>query len=331
MDLVTKSKRPEMKCSVDVFYDEAEGFSEYINDPATYKAVLVREGSFVVEENGGYRVITAPAAMAVNEKAELNVISQSGVRTITIFFKPTFIREEFTFEAIDSGRFDKFLKAVAEGDKMSPEENMYKSIHGGDDVLFDESFTDPIYQDAQLLLEFTWHKRDIVYYSLTEQEYAVAERICQSIRYELMEQPDNFWVLRVRYYITSMLFTATADFYRDYRQDEIYGDPMVAKVARYLWENLGEDLTLADILREFAVNKNILNDAFNREVSMSCMAYLEQIRMNLANKLLQFTDYNISEIGSRCGYQDTNYFSKVFRKHTGMSASEYRRQMKGLC
>ena len=53
--------------------------------------------------------------------------------------------------------------------------------------------------------------------------------------------------------------------------------------------------------------------------------------MKFANKLLQFTNYSVSEISNMCGYRDTNYFSKVFKKHTGMTASEYQKQMKDLC
>jgi len=330
MELKTKSKRPEMNCAIDVFYDETQGFSNYINDSATYKAVLVEAGSFVVEENDEYRVITAPAAMAVNEKANLKIVSESGVKSCTVFFKPTFIREEFTIEAINSGKYEKFLASVKNGDQMSPEERMYAALKGNC-AEFEKDYTDSIFQDALLLLEFNWHNRNVVYYSLTEQEFAVAVRLCQRLKAELDSQPDNFWVLRVRQLMFSLLFTATADFNRDSRQDDIYKDPLVAKVARYMWVNIGTDITLNDILKAFSVNKNTLNDAFNKEKSMSCMTYLEQLRMKYANKLLQFTDHSVSEISNICGYRDTNYFSKVFKKHTGMTASEYQKQMKGLC
>ncbi|MBP5310484.1 MAG: helix-turn-helix domain-containing protein, partial [Lachnospiraceae bacterium] len=173
--------------------------------------------------------------------------------------------------------------------------------------------------------------RDIVYYSLTKQEYDTVRRHFFSIEYEINAQPDNFWILRTRYFIQSILFMATADFYRNFRQDDIYDDPLVAKVTRYFWEHIDEDITLDSILKVFSVNKNYLNDAFNKEVSMSCMAYLEQLRINLAKSELQYGNHTISEISVGVGYSDTNYFSKVFKKHTGMTPSEYLKQMRGLC
>ncbi|MBP5655628.1 MAG: helix-turn-helix transcriptional regulator [Clostridiales bacterium] len=328
MELTTAGKRPGTDIKIDVFYDRTDGFSKYINDPMNYKIVLIRSGSFVMETDGEYKVITAPSLMMMNEKADLKVVSQSGVTTDTIYFKPTFIREEFTFEAINSGRYEKFLSAVPGGDRMSADSRMTEAIEG--DVSFEKCFADPIYQDALLLLEFIWHQKNIVCYSLTAQEYDAGRRVIQSIRYDLIEQPDNFWILRVRYFLISSLFTATADFYRNFRQDELYKDPLVAEVARYLWENLGEEISLSDILKKFSVNKNTLNDAFNKELSMSCMNYLEQLRVNSAKKKLQFTDDTVSMISNECGYTDTNYFSKVFKKHTGMTASEYRKHMKEL-
>ena len=64
---------------------------------------------------------------------------------------------------------------------------------------------------------------------------------------------------------------------------------------------------------------------------MSCMAYLEDMRMTLAKRLLQSSSLTISEISNQCGYRDHNYFSKVFKKHAGMSATEYQKHMKGIC
>ena len=333
MELITKSKRPGMNCSIDVFYEEAKGFSAHINNRNTYKMVLVKSGSFVFAENGGNRVVTAPAAILLNEKADFKVVSENRVITRTLFFKPTFIREEFTFEAIDSGKYDKFYSVVKEADinddiKSSTEKK--SSILEGE-YKFEDCFCESIYQDYLLLSEFFGRGRDVVCYSLTKQEYDMALRLAMSVRYDLVEQPDNFWILRVRYFIISLLFTVTADFYVNWRQNELYKDPLVAKVASYFWDHLDEEITLESVLKRFSVNKNTLNDAFNNEVSMSCMAYLEYLRVSRAKKMLQFGDESISEISQICGYDDTGYFSKVFKKHTGQTPSEYRSQMKTLC
>ena len=201
MELKTKSKRPGMNCSIDVFYEKVKGFSAYLNDRNVYKAVLVKTGSFVVDENGEYRVVTAPAGILINEKADFKVVSENNITTSTIYFKPTFIREEFTFEAINSRKYDKFYTTINEG------ENRFKAIEG--DVKFEDCFPESVYQEYLYLTEFYSRGRDVVYYSLTAQEYDSMNRLAESVRYDLYEQPDNFWILRVRYFLLSMLFAAT--------------------------------------------------------------------------------------------------------------------------
>ena len=329
MELITKSKRPGMNCSIDVFFEETKGFSAHINDRNTYKMVMVKSGSCVIEENDGNRVITAPAGIFLNEKADFKVVSENGVVTRTLFFKPTFIREEFTFEAINSGKYDKFFTAVKDAGKKSASEKLSDAREG--ECEFEDCFSDSIYQDYLLLTEFFGRGRDIVCYSMTMQEYDMVNRLAMSARYDLVEQPDNLWILRVRYFLMSALFIPTADFYINWRQYELYKDPLVAKVSSYFWDHLDEEITLESVLKRFSVNKNTLNDAFYSEVSMSCMAYLEDLRVNRAKKMLQFGDESISEISQLCGYDDTSYFSKVFKKHTGQTPSEYRRVMKSMC
>ena len=105
MDLVTKTKRPGMNCTLDVYFERGAGFSKYINDKTTYKFVLIEAGSFVVEENGKYRSITAPAGIILNERAEIKVVSEDKVKSLTLYFRPTIIREEFTYDAIRSGKY----------------------------------------------------------------------------------------------------------------------------------------------------------------------------------------------------------------------------------
>ena len=300
MELKTRSKRTGDNREIDVFYEETEGFSEHINDRSTYKMVFVREGSFVAEENGEFRVINAPVGMLLNERAELKISSQTGVKALTVFFKPTFIREEFTYDALNSGVFDK-------------------------------PSADPIYQDYLLLSVFNSQGRDILYAALTTQEYHMFNRLVLSIRYDILNQPDEYWILRVRYFLISILFESTADFYINLRQYELFKDRLVARVAMYMVENIGKEITLADLTKRFSVNKNALNEAFNKETSKTCMAYLEEIRVTAAQKLLQYNDMTISEVGIFCGYPDQNYFSKVFKKHTGMTATEYQKQMRDLC
>ena len=131
----TNENTTEAMRRIKEIYEEGTGFSEHLDDKTTYKVVLVDRGSFIAEEDGKYRLITSPAAIAINEKAELKVISERGVKSRTLFFKPTILRDEFTIENLNSGKYDRFFSALPDGNELTEKENMNMLIDG--DVKFD--------------------------------------------------------------------------------------------------------------------------------------------------------------------------------------------------
>ncbi|MNG41143.1 HTH-type transcriptional activator Btr [compost metagenome] len=53
--------------------------------------------------------------------------------------------------------------------------------------------------------------------------------------------------------------------------------------------------------------------------------YISAVRHREARKLLRETELSVEEVGGRIGYPDTHYFSRIFRRHEGISPSEYRK------
>ena len=99
-----------------------------------------------------------------------------------------------------------------------------------------------------------------------------------------------------------------------------------SKITGYLNEHIEEPITLDTLTKEFMINRNKLNDIFMKQSSMTCLNYLLNLRMDLAKILLTKTEIPVGEVSCRVGYQDANYFAKVFKKNVGMSPSEYRHQ-----
>lgn len=327
MALKTRCKLPSWDGDIDVSFERVEGVSKNINDRNTYKLVFIYNGSLVVEDGDKYRILTAPAGMILNENAQVKVLSEYNVKTATVFFKPTVIRDEFTFDAINSGKYEKFLSAVAGGDKLTNKEKYEKAIAGR--LKLEKEFSDAtIYQDALYLLPFITGGDNGMYYEMSALERDNMYRLVGSIEYELEVQPDNFWLFRIRHFLVNILFVVTADFFHNSRENEVYKDYLVVKAMQYMRKHLEEEISLADIVNEVSVNKNKLNEAFLNEVGMTCMAYLEHMRMQYAKLLLNETGFSIKEICERIGYFDVNYFSKVFKKNFGMSPTEYRKGKK---
>ncbi|NBJ92698.1 helix-turn-helix domain-containing protein [Parablautia muri] len=66
--------------------------------------------------------------------------------------------------------------------------------------------------------------------------------------------------------------------------------------------------------------------SFKRYMGMTPMQYITSIRINKAKELLKNTNCSIQEISGLVGYENPLYFSRIFRKQTGLSPSQYRKE-----
>lgn len=73
------------------------------------------------------------------------------------------------------------------------------------------------------------------------------------------------------------------------------------------------------------LNADYLARLFKKEVGMSIGAYLHECRIQEAKKLLLQAELPINEVAQRVGYDNFSYFSYLFRKRTGVSPNEYRK------
>ena len=73
------------------------------------------------------------------------------------------------------------------------------------------------------------------------------------------------------------------------------------------------------------ISESYLTKLFKRKTDRSFLDTLTMFRMREAVRLLEETGLKVYEIANRLGYQDTQYFSTLFRKFAGVSPSEYKR------
>lgn len=92
--------------------------------------------------------------------------------------------------------------------------------------------------------------------------------------------------------------------------------------------DLSADLSLKANAEALNVNASYLSSLFRKETGMTLTDYVNRKRIEHAIYLLSTTDIPISVVGQRCGVQDDNYFTKIFRKYTSMSPKQYRLQLK---
>ncbi|MFC5468563.1 response regulator [Cohnella suwonensis] len=105
-----------------------------------------------------------------------------------------------------------------------------------------------------------------------------------------------------------------------------YGD-MIAKVKAYIQEHYGNDqLSLQDAAEHVRVSPSHLSKVFSQESGQPFIEYLTQTRIRKSMELLQTTRAKSYEIAYQVGYNDAHYFSNLFKKITGMTTRDFRRQ-----
>lgn len=101
-------------------------------------------------------------------------------------------------------------------------------------------------------------------------------------------------------------------------------DPLVNALLTYLDHNIHVPMTL-DMLSHYAgVSGQHLNRLFKQAIGTTPLLYVSELRLNQAASLLREGQMTIKAIAEAVGFDDPYYFSKKFRKHFGLSPSEYR-------
>lgn len=102
---------------------------------------------------------------------------------------------------------------------------------------------------------------------------------------------------------------------------------LIARVKQYVQEHYGDDgLSLNDAARHVNVSPSHLSKVFSQETGMTFIEYLMETRIRKAMELLLSTKAKSYEIAWRVGYQDSHYFSNVFKRMTGMTIREFRKR-----
>lgn len=100
----------------------------------------------------------------------------------------------------------------------------------------------------------------------------------------------------------------------------------IQEILDYVEEHCAEALTLNDVAKTFNFNYSYLSSYFSANSREGFSEYLNRARIRRAEELLRKGDIPVSEVCGMVGYSDHSYFCKVFKKFTGKTPSEFRRQ-----
>ena len=109
-------------------------------------------------------------------------------------------------------------------------------------------------------------------------------------------------------------------------------DPYVNQCKKYVYQHLHEKIIISDIAGEIGLTESYLSDVFRRKEGMTLSAYITKIKINYAQNLLIYSDYNYDEIAYYFGFSSRSHFGSAFKKVTGQTPKQFRdRNHEGGC
>ena len=102
-------------------------------------------------------------------------------------------------------------------------------------------------------------------------------------------------------------------------------NPIIKKVCAYVDDNLAQNISLESAAEFVQVSSFYLSKLFKEEKGETFINYISDKRLEKSRQLLAQTELSIKEITASVGYNDQNYYSRIFKSKYGISPKEYRK------
>lgn len=98
----------------------------------------------------------------------------------------------------------------------------------------------------------------------------------------------------------------------------------IRKSIEYITSHYQEQIKVSTISEYLGLSEKYLSTLFKKETGQTMISYIEQIRIDEACSLLTYTDLSYAEIAESLSFNSHSYFTKIFKKNTGLTPMQYR-------
>lgn len=132
-------------------------------------------------------------------------------------------------------------------------------------------------------------------------------------------------------FIVCELLRVIQKVYKSYCPDQTFEAYKIAHdIATYIADNLHRNLSLKELCDQFFMGETHLIKIFKARYKLTPMAYTQKLRVTKAKNILLNSDTEISKISEMCGFTDSGYFAKVFKKYYGNTPLSFKKNFQNL-
>ncbi len=163
-------------------------------------------------------------------------------------------------------------------------------------------------------------KNNHVFYTGTSADYPwIFEQIIREIQLHRVNYEELVKILFIQILLMINRNTTEANHVEHKMISEI------EKAVHYFNDNYSMDISVEKYAKEHFMSVNWFINCFKIITTQTPMQYILSRRISAAKGYLEKTDMSVTEISSAVGYDNATYFSRMFKKHVGMSPGEYRK------
>lgn len=143
------------------------------------------------------------------------------------------------------------------------------------------------------------------------------------------ECPDHLWKvfnsLNTIDEVSEFILTHILNYFTYIEEFKKGSDHSIMKIMKYIHNNyMNKDLGVKEISESAYLSPAYMCTYFKQVTGKTINQYITEYRIEKARELLSVKEYRISEVAGMVGYEDGNYFTRLFKKNTGFLPSEYR-------
>lgn len=256
-----------------------------------FSICLIKKGTAVILIDSEKCYVSAPALLCINPNTDARLLKSNNLQVKTVSFAPDFINRNLSTEKIEANDYDIKCR------------------------LFDFPSFNFFYKNDELyncIIPFE------------SEELHKIEYLFDSINEQLSIQPDNMWSCRARMAVIRIMDFAL-NMYNGIFTINPEGDTLVDCILTFIEFNFDKQFTIDDLCRIYNTNRTTLMADFKRVTGKTINEFVTNKRIDLCKQILAFTNIPIDEIAMKYGFTSQSYFTRAFKKKTGMSPMQYRK------
>ena len=98
----------------------------------------------------------------------------------------------------------------------------------------------------------------------------------------------------------------------------------IKEIAKYMEQNIDRTLSVAEIAKQFSISESVLKRMFSRDAGCGVTDFFNAMKIEKAKEYIREDEKNFTQISDKLGFNSIHYFSRLFKKKTGMTLTEYR-------